>query len=201
MKANVGMRHPVFALVDNYVPETSISYKDGMVMAEAVSANVTWNRATGSFRGNDVELDSDNGVLGYQITFEPSGLKDAVRAKLMGETLNTTATTEYEINDGAAPDIGFGYIKVMRETNENGVVETTYEAWWYRKLKFGITSEEARTKGESIEWRVPTLTGVGAGITLDTSGNKKFAAHYTFDTYDAAETWLHSKAGISAATT
>lgn len=201
MKANVGMRHPVFALVDTYVPGTSISYKEGMVMAEAVSANVTWNRASGSFRGDDAELDSDNGVLGYSIEFEPSGLKDAVRAKLMGETLVTTGTTEYEVNDNAAPDIGYGYIKVERETNDSGVVTTTYEAWWYRKLKFGITRDEARTKGESIEWRVPTLTGVGAGILLDNSGKKKYAVHYTFASYEDAETWLHGKAGITAATT
>ena len=201
MKANVGMRHPVFALVDTYVPESSISYKDGMVMAEAVSANISWNRANGSFRGDDVELDSDNGVLGYSIEFEPSGLKDAVRAKLMGETLVTSGTTEYEIDDSAAPDVGFGFIKVERETSNSGVVQTTYEAWWFRKLKFGITSEEARTKGESIEWRVPTLTGVGAGILLGASGKKKFASHYTFGKYEDAETWLHARAGISAATT
>lgn len=201
MKANVGMRHPVFALVDTYVPGTSISYKDGMVMAEAVAANISWNRATGSFRGDDSELDSDNGVLGYSIEFEPSGLKNAVRAKVMGETLNTTGTTEYDIDDNAAPDIGFGYVEVDRETDENGVVKTTYEGWWFRKLKFGITSQETRTKGESIEWRTPTLTGVGSGILLDNSGKKKYACHYTFATYDDAETWLHGKAGITAATT
>ena len=198
MKANVGMQHPVMALVDTYTPGTSISYKDGMVVAEAVSANITWNRATDTFRGDDVELDSDNGVQGYTIEFEPSGLKDVVRAKMIGETL---VNTEYEINNNAAPDIGFGYMRVMRETNDSGVVQTTYEGIWFRKLKIGITSEETRTKGESIEWRIPTLTGIGAGVNLDNSGVLKFAVHRTFADGADCIAWLNAKAGIQTVTT
>ncbi len=198
MKANVGMQHPVMALVDTYTPGSSISYKDGMVVAEAVSANVSWNRASDTFRGNDTELDSDNGVQGYTIEFEPSGLKDVVRAKMMGETL---VNTEYEVNSNTPPDLGFGYMRVMRETDDNGVVQTTYEGWWFRKLKFGITSEETRTKGESIEWRVPTLTGVGAGVNLDNSGVLKFAQHRTFSGGTDCIAWLDNKAGIQTVTT
>ena len=198
MKANVGMQHPVMALVDTYTPGTSITYKDGMVVAEAVSANISWNRASDTFRGDDVELDSDNGVQGYTIEFEPSGLKDAVRAKMMGETL---VNTEYEVNSTTPPDLGFGYMRVMRETDDNGVVQTVYEGWWFRKLKFGITSEETRTKGESIEWRVPTLTGIGAGVNLDNSGVLKYAVHYTFSSGDDCIAWLDNKAGIQTTTT
>lgn len=198
MKANVGMQHPVMALVDTYTPGSSITYKDGMVMAEAVSANISWNRASDTFRGDDVELDSDNGVQGYTIEFEPSGLKDVVRAKMMGETL---VNTEYEVNNTTPPDLGFGYMRVMRETDANGVVQTTYEGWWFRKLKFGITSEETRTKGESIEWRIPTLTGIGAGVNLDNSGTLKYALHRTYDNGTDCIAWLNNKAGIQTVTT
>ena len=64
MNANVGMRYPVYAPVSAYVPGTSITYGNGGVIAEAVSASVNWNRADSRFYGDDVELDSDNGVLG-----------------------------------------------------------------------------------------------------------------------------------------
>lgn len=145
MNANVGMRYPVYAPVSAYVPGTSITYGNGGVIAEAVSASVNWNRADGRFYGDDVELDSDNGVLGYTISFEPSGLSDTARAALLGETL---ATSDYEINDSAAPDIGFGYIRVMR-TKSGGTTVTKYEGWWFRKLKFAISSEETRTKNRA----------------------------------------------------
>ena len=198
MKANVGMQYPVYAKVATYTPGTSITYSAGAVAAEAVSANVSWNRNDGHFYGDDVELDSDNSVLGYTISFEPSGLKDTARADLLGETL---ATSEYTVDDSAAPDVGFGYVRVMRESGSSGV-STTYEGWWYHKLKFSVTSEETRTKeGGGIEWRVPTLEGTGAGVLLDNSGKKRFAVHRTFDTLAAAKTWLNTKAGISATTT
>lgn len=193
MNANVGMRYPVYAPVSAYTPGSAITYGAGAVVAEAISASVSWNRADGRFYGDDVELDSENGVLGYTISFEPSGLSDAVRAALMGETL---ATSDYEINDNASPDVGFGYIRVMRTSGTSGVT-TKYEGWWYRKLKFGISSEETRTKEQSIEWRVPTLEGIGAGVNIDNSGKLKFAIHRSFDTFSAAQTWLNSLAGIT----
>lgn len=195
MKANVGMLYPVYAPIATYTPGTGITYGNGAVVAEAVSANISWNRNSETFHGDDIELDSDNGVTGYTISFEPSGLKDTVRAALLGETL---ATSDYEINSDAAPDVGFGYIRVMRETGENGVVTTTYESWWYRKLKFGITSEETRTKeGGGLQWRIPTLEGIGAGVDMDNSGKLKFAMHRTHATASAAMAWLKALANIT----
>lgn len=193
MNANVGMVYPVYAKVATYTPGTGITYGTGKVAAEAVSASVTWNRSDGRFYGDDVELDSDNGITGYTMSFKPSGIKDTVRADLLGDTL---ANSEYSISDEAAPDVGFGYIRVMRTTGTNGV-EDSYEAWWYHKLKFGIGSEETRTKEQNIEWRVPTLEGVGAGVSLDSSGKKYFAVHTTHATEAAAKSWLNSKAGIT----
>ena len=191
MNANVGMVYPVAATVQTYTPGSSISYKSGSGsnFAEAVSASLSWNRADGHFYGDDVELDSDNGVLGYTIDFEPTGLSDSARALLLGETVNTG---EYTITDAASPDVGFGYVRVMRD---KGV--TSYESWWFHKVKFGVSSEETRTKEQSIEWRVPTLSGVGSGISLDNTGTLEFALHKTHQTLSAAKSWLNGKAGIT----
>ena len=191
MNANVGMLYPVAATVQTYTPGSSISYKSGSGsnFAEAVSASLSWERADGHFYGDDVELDSDNGVLGYTIDFEPTGLSDAARTLLLGETVSSS---EYTITSAASPDVGFGYVRVMRN---KGV--TTYEGWWFYKVKFGVSSEETRTKERSVEWRVPTLQGVGAGISLDSTGTLNFCQHKSFDTLAAAKSYLNSKAGIS----
>ena len=131
MNANVGMRYPVFAPVTAYVPGTSITYGTGKVCAEAISASVSWERADGRFYGDDVQLDSDHSILGYSIEFEPTGLTDEIRASLLGETL---ASSDYVINSDAAPDVGFGYIRVMRKTATNSVV-TSDQGWWIHKNK------------------------------------------------------------------
>ena len=193
MNANVGMVYPVASAVSAYTPGTSISYGTGFVVAEAVSASLSWNRADGHFYGDDVELDSDNGVLGYTISFEPSGLTDSIRNKLLGELV---ASNEYTITDAAAPDVGFGYIRVMR-LKGTSTVTTSYEGWWFYKVKFGVSSEETRTKEQSIEWRVPTLEGVGAGVSLDSTGALCFAQHKTFTSLADAKSWLNGKAGIT----
>ena len=193
MNANVGMRYPVFAPVTAYTPGTSITYGTGKVCAEAISASLSWDRADGRFYGDDVQLDSDNGILGYTIDFEPTGLTDEIRSSLLGETL---VSSEYTINSDSAPDVGFGYVRVMRKTGTNGVV-TSYEGWWFHKVKFGISSEETRTKERNIEWRTPTLSGAGDGVSLDSTGKLTFAKHRTFETFTAAQNWLKTLAGIT----
>ena len=193
MKANVGMIYPVYAPVNVYTPGTSITYGTGGVVAEARSATLSWDRADGEFYGDDVLLDSDNGVLGYTLDFEPSGLSDTVRAALLGETL---ASSEYSVTDAAAPDVGFGYVRKMRD-NAGGTLATTYEGWWFHKLKFSVSSEETRTKERSIEWRTPTLSGTGAGVKLSSADTLTFAVHQTFATLALAKAWLNGKAGIT----
>lgn len=193
MNANVGMQHPVFAPISAYTPGTSITYSAGSVVAEAVSASLSWERADGRFYGDDIQLDSDNGVLGYTIDFEPSGLTDAMRAALLGEA---KASSEYTITSDASPDGGFGYVRVMR-SNSGGSVAYSYEGWWFYKVKFSISSEETRTKERNIEWRVPTLSGSGDGVSLDNTGKLSFAVHQTFTTLAAAVAYVNGKAGIT----
>lgn len=192
MNANVGMLSPVAAAC-SYTPGSAPTYSGGKVVAEAVSAALNWNRADGHFYGDDMELDSENGVLGYTLDFEPSGLADDVRAMLLGETVSSS---EYTINEDASPDVGFGYVRVMR-TSGTGGVSTTYEGWWFYKLKFGLTSEEARTKEQNIEWRTPTLNGIGSGVQQTSGGKLEFAVHKAFDTKAGAIAYVKGKAGIT----
>ena len=194
MNANVGMVHPVAATVATYTSGTSISYNTGKAIAEAVSASLSWNRSDGQFYGDDVLLDTDNGITGYTITFEPSGLTDEARGYLLGETVQTN---EYSVTGAASPDVGFGYVRVMRTTNSSGSVVDSYEGWWFYKVKFGVASEETRTKGQSVEWRVPQLNGNGMGVSLDSSGVQKFAVHKTFSSKSDAISYVNGKAGIT----
>ena len=194
MKPNVGMVYPVCAPVATYTPGTSITYSAGSVVSEARGATINWDRADGEFYGDDILLDSDTGVLGYTIDFEPAGISDAIRATLLGEVVLNTS--EYNITDAAAPYVGFGYIRVMRD-NATGTVVTNYEAWWYYRVQFSVSSEETRTKERNIEWRAPTLSGRGTGVRLSSDATVTFAVHETFESYEAAKAWLNAKASIT----
>ena len=194
MKANVGMIYPVASLVDTYTPGTGITYGTGFVVAEARGATLTWEASDGEFYGDDTLLDSDKGVTSYTLDFEPSGLKTSVRAQLLGE--QEASTGVYRVTGDNPPDVGFGYVRRMREDVDGAVVER-FEGWWFHKLRFSISSEETRTKEQNIEWRVPTLSGRGAGVYLDSTGKVAFADHQDFETLTAAKTWLNTKANIT----
>lgn len=193
MNANVGMVCPVAATISSYTPGSAPNYGTGKVIDESRAAALAWQREDGHFYGDDVELDSDNGIIGYTLDFESTGLKDDVRAYVLGETVQTG---EYTISEEAAPDVGFGYVRVMRTDGTSGPKDS-YEGWWFYKLKFGLNNEESRTKEKNREWRTPTLNGVGAGVQMEAGGKLKFAAHKTFATKADAISYVKSKAGIS----
>lgn len=198
MKPNVGMNYPVAAAISAYTPGSAITYGTGFVVSEARGASLQWETENGEFYGDDVLLDTAKGIIGYTLDFEAAGLSDTVREKLLGEE---KSSSEYSITGADAPDVGFGYIRVMRD-NASGTVVENYEGWWFHKIKFGQPNEEARTKERSIEWRTPTINGTGMGVFLATADEKpKFAVHETFATLAAAKTWLNSKANISTSAT
>ena len=195
MKPNVGMVYPVAAPIDSYVAGSGISYEDGFVVCEARAATINWNTADGEFHGDDALLDTDNSVTGYTLDFEGTGLSDTVRGGLLGEVEGSS--DEMVITGAPAPDLGFGFIRVMRD-DAGGSVATTYEAWWFYRIKFAHPNEESRTKETSIEWRTPTINGKGMGVWLSESDEyPNFAEHKDFTTLVAAKSYLNTKADIS----
>ena len=196
MKPNVGMLYPMAAEIDEYVKGTSISYKTPFVVSEARGATLNWEGSDGEFYGDNVLLDSEKGIVGYTLDFEPAGIKSPVRAKMLGETV-LADSKGYRVTGKNPPDLGFSYIKEMREEDdETGVVTTTYEAWFFYKIKFRINSEEARTKEKNLEWRVPTMNGTGAGIFLDDSGDPIFSDHQDCESISDAQEWIAAMYGV-----
>ena len=89
-------------------------------------------------------------------------------------------------------------MRVMREEDSTtGGVKVTYEGWWFHKVKFAVNNEETRTKEQNIEWRTPTLTGTGTGVSLSSGGEITFAKHKSFDTAAAAIAYVNTEAGIT----
>lgn len=201
MKPNVGMLYPVAGLVDTYTPGEGITYETPFVVSQARGATLTWEASDGEFYGDDVLLDSDLSIVGYTLDFEPAGLKSAVRATLLGETVLENSAG-YRITGKNPPDVGFGYVKKMREDDdEDGSVSNVYEGWFFYKVKFRINSEEARTKERNTEWRVPTVNGKGAGVYLDDGDDPTFSDHQDFASLSDAKAWVLAQFGAESTAT
>ena len=194
--ANVGMRHPVWAPLQSHTEGSEPTYGAGRVIQEAIEATITFNAdTTTGLYGDDVMVDMDDGITGYTVSFNPTGLKDADRAAILGEEVTTGSV--YEITDAGSPWGGFGYFRVMRDDNRTRY----YEAYWCRKIKFREPSQTTRTKEGSVQWRTPTLEGTGAGLIVDGGEKIKYIKHKTFETAAAAKAWLDGLANVSAVTT
>lgn len=199
--AFIGMRHVVAATIATETPGAALTYDAGMVVGKAIQGNLTWNRNDNPLYADDAIAENDNGATGGSIELVTDDLLDVVRAYLLGDEAisagtGTSATTEYESTDEPAPYVGFGY---MRVRVKNGV--TSYQAVWYHKAQFGETTENAQTKGQTIEWQTPTLTGRIMGVNDNANGQIRFRRRATFETAAAAIAWLDNKAGITTTTT
>lgn len=191
--AFIGMKYVVAAPITAETPGAAITYGTGKVIGKAIQGNLTWERNDNPLYADDAIAENDNSVLGGTLEIGLDDLSDDARVMLLGEVAVTVTGdgTEYETSDAAAPYVGVGYIRVRRKA---GV--TTYQAVWFHKVQFSDESEEAQTKGESIEWQTPTISGKLMGVQNDSSLANNFRRRASFDTEAAAKAWLDNKAGI-----
>ena len=195
--AFIGMRHVVAAKIATETPGSALTYSAGMVVGKAIQGNLTWDRNDNPLYADDAIAENDNGATGGSIELITDDLLDTVRAYLLGDEAitvgtGTSVTTEYESTEDPAPYVGFGYMRVRVKGGE-----TSYQAVWYHKAQFGESNENAQTKGQTIEWQTPTLTGKIMGVNDNASGQIRFRRRATFETAAAAIAWLDSKAGIT----
>lgn len=191
--AFVGMRYVVAAKLKEHTPGQAPVYEEGVVVGRAISADITYNRATNTLKADDVDAESDNSITGGSITIGVDDIADEVQAAILAQEMNEAG--EYEEINEADPDIGLGYIRVRRF---KGV--TSYVAYWIFKAQLGITSESAATKQDTIQWQTPTLSGSMMGLQPDASMKMKFRRRKTFTGENAeqeAYAWLNKLANIT----
>lgn len=194
--AFIGMRHVVAAEFNSHTPGSEPTYKSsGWDVGKAISGNLTINRNANPLYADDVIAEDDNGITGMDLELGLDDILEDIQAKmgiLKEVTAGTPSVTTYYDTSASAKDVGVGYIRVRRK---NGT--TKYQAIWIYQTKFSKNSENAQTKGESIEWQTPTINGKCVGLDVDGSGEVSFRKIRIFDTESAANTYLDGLAGIT----
>lgn len=191
----IGMRHVVAAQIDTdaEVSGQPLSYKAGMVVTRAVAANITYERDENTFYADDVLSESDNSAASGSISIEGSEFLPAARVYLFNvREVEDGENTVYRETSVPSPYIGLGYMTV---TIYKGVY--TYTAWWIHKMQFALSGDNAKTKGDTIEWQTETAEGSIMGVVIDDSGEPAFRDSCEFATAAEAMAWLNAKAGIA----
>ena len=192
--AFIGLRYPVFAPIASEPEEAPIEYGAGIRLCDAMAANVSFKRSDSQLYSSDVVAESDNGITGGTVSFGTSDLTDAHQKTVLGvKEVGTSPNQYYEETSASAAPGGFGYIRVKKK---KGVLR--YVAYWVHKVLFALNTDEAKTKGESIEWQTPTIEGQMMGVFIDTSGVACFRRHQEFATYAEAKAWIDAIAEPAA---
>ena len=193
--AMIGMRHVVVSQLDGHTDGSEPTYKNsGKIAGGAISGNLNITRNDNDLHYDDVAGETDNGITAMSLELGLDDLLEDVQVYMLGtKTQGTGDDIVYVETSAAAPYVGIGYIRVRQK---NGAIK--YQAVWYYKVKFGMTTENSKTKGQSIEWQTPTITGKCVGISVDNSGDAAFRKKKVFDEESAAAAWLNNLAHYTA---
>lgn len=184
--AKIGLQNFLFGILTEAL-DGSATYGTATKPAKAISCNV-------SISNNDAKLDADDAVAETDTSFQ-SG---TVTLGIDDEDLTVMATLlGHEITDGeiirnandVAPYVGLGRIV----TKLVGGVHK-YKVEFIHKVKFAEPSQEDTTKAsDGIEFGTSELEG-----QIATLANGDWSKAQTFDTMEAARTYLNGMFGGSA---
>lgn len=201
--AHIGMKYPVAApwMEDN-------TYGAGFVIGKAMNFTGTPNK-------NDVTLYADDGAAETDLSIRDwgtsLGVDDAtlkVQAELLGHGYvaakeagegQEAAPESMEIGtDDVAPFFGTGFYKRRRKNNI-----TSFTVIWLYKVQYSEPTENAETKGESVNFQTPTIEGKAFPVEVTGANNEKkmsIGKKLLFKTEAEAVAWLNKQANITDST-
>ena len=188
----VGMRKLVAAPIESYVEGSPITYGRGMILGPAVAADINFDVADNPDYGDDVLVNNDNGINGYNATLESTHIGKEGRAMVLGWKPVGSPTTHYEVTGNKSPEVGWGFVHWGQEDDEEVI-----QAYWFHRSQCSMNAIAAATKKKQVEWQHPRVNVQGMGVYIDNSGKAKFRRQKVFDTEAAAVTWLNGLANIT----
>lgn len=177
---NFGFSKPYIAKY-NYNEETGkISYSDGFLVGEGVNTTVTPNYANAALYGDNVKVDEVNEFSGAAIALGVTRMPLVASNVLFGHKIDDTIDHTETSNANDTPNfVGYGF------TTKN--TDGTYDACVLYKCKFVEGEDAFTTKGDSIAFKQPTLSGSAFANDQTKDWRKK---KFGFTSEEDAHAWV-----------
>ena len=183
--AYIGLAYPTIAKLD---PATD-TYSDGFRMGKAVSVNINTNYNEANLPGDNVIAETvkefRDGTIDLGITTIPIEAYETVFGHTV--TPGEDGTLIVDKTDDVPNYVGVGLVK---EELVDG--KKSYIAMWIKKVLFTESGENATTKGETISFQTPTITG-----TVLALADKTWRARKVFDNEADAIDYINEQANIA----
>lgn len=180
--AQIGLRHFKYSEINENGEYTGVKE-----MVGAITATPSLNIAEANLYADDTLAESAKEFTSGTLSLTVADDDDAVFAPLLGHTKTTDGEVFKGVED-VPPYVGFGRVIVKMV---NGIKK--YKAELFPKVQFKPFAIEGQTKGESIEFRTPTVEGTiyGTEATVEEETKIIYERHKTFDTDAEAQTYLN----------
>lgn len=193
--AKVGLAYLAIApFPEGHVAGTMPVYGNGVVAAQMVSANLTYDRAEVTLEADNVTVESDSSITGGTLSLTVAQFYEAARVMAFGvvaskdddgvDVLDTTAALP--------PYVGAGFV-VSEQVN--GIESHVANLVW--KTQFSPQGLTAQTKGKQKTYQTDTATGTFMGVQIN-ENNPTFVREARFNTLGEAQAWINKRLNIEA---
>lgn len=169
------------------------TYDGAKTFGKAVSCKVSVTNNDAALYAEDSLAESDKSFNSASVTLGVADDDDTIFAPILGHKVSdagkgvTGGEMVRNAND-VAPYIGLGRVITKMV---NGALK--YKGEFLYKVKFSEPSQDDQTKGEKVDFKTPEIEGSAAQLV-----NGDWSAAQTFDTKDAAVTWVKDKLKASS---
>lgn len=179
--ANFGVSHPWVA---EYVAHGK--YRNSFRCGKAVSTSVNPAYNEASLYGDNQEVENVKEFKNAGVNLGVTELPSIAARIMLGHNVSGDGT-EISKTEDSTGYVGYGFI-----TSEMVDGKKTYRSCVLPKVKFAEGEESYETKGDSIVFKTPTLSGTAIG---DTDGAWRIKSPQ-YDTEEEADKWIRVQLGV-----
>ena len=189
-KILIGLDRFYYALL-NSDTTASVSYQTPVALKGALTVAYNPNSEVATLFADDGPYDTAETIGEVELGVGIADISQEDYAAIMGHTI--TGGIMNELATDQPVDVAFGF----RAKRSNG----GYSYYWFLKGKFSKPSMDHETKGDSISWQTPTMSGKFIARIYD--GRYRSTTRDDADDYTAAigTAWFDSVYGTTADTT
>lgn len=162
-------------------------YSAPSALGKAVSMSITPNYNEASLYGDDALAEYDKYFKDADVTLGTTTIPMEMHNTLFGHTVNAEEKT---VSSNANDENNYVGVGIMSVEKVDGT--TTYAAMFIYKVKFSEPSDEFTTRGDSIEYKTPSISGKASA-----EDDGAWKETKTFDTEKEALAWIYTQFGAT----
>ena len=179
----IGLRDVHYAILEQDDVDGGVEYKSPEQVVGAVTASINPNADTETLFADDGPMEVASTLGEVELELEVADLPLDIQAKLLGHTFNEETGELIRKAEDTPPWVAMGF----KALKSNG----NYRFVWLLKGKFMVPEEEYETRGDSVEFQTPTITG--AFTRRDYDGRYYISGDEDYEAFDGTNWFSTTK--------